>query len=1123
MDWPMRSKMAVLLVVASALPLIIAALIDRREGQQRLLANTAALLAARGDQLRGEIDEFHRAYQRSVDRVARFPTIVALAARSPANENRPLASAARAILDVYPASDTQIRGAALLDLAGNVRAATDSALVGKNLAFHRFVRDALRGTAVISDVYVDALAPGADPTIAYLAPVIDSNRTLVGVSALWVHASALWSTMRAANGLAGPGSFAVLFDHDGIRIAHTYSQEIVFHSAGQLAPATMSDLVGEARFGPQTKALLEDIRSFPLQFERSLSATPDTAMFHGLAPVNRRWNYGVGRRLEAVPWTLFYMIPDGSLNAQITALTWHKLRFAAGIVLIALIAGAAFAVVILKPVQALSTATDALGRGDLTARVAAPAGDELGRVGGSFNAMAARIEAQASALQFERDELERRVNERTATLAKTADDLRGSEERTRLIVETALDAVITIGADGVISGWSAQAETTFGWAHHDAVGRLLETTIVPERYRDAHRQGLGRYLATGKAVVLNRRLELTGLHRDGHEFPIELSITPIKTGDAVSFSAFVRDITDRKNAEEKVQAQLGRLNLLQQITRAVGERQDLRSVFQVVINTLEDRLAVDFACIFLYDDTLRTLSVASVGSASAPAAGAIGLIDGAQVATDQNGLARCVRAELVYEPDIGDLPFPFPQQLAGAGLRALVASPLLVDKRVFGVLVVARRASESFTSGECEFLLQLSEHVALAARQAELHDALRLAYDDLRLTQNTVVQQERLSALGQMASGIAHDINNAISPVALYTESLLETEPALSDRGRGYLQTIARAIDDVAATVARMREFYRQREPQLTLAPVPLNRAARDVIALTRARWNDMPQRRGVMIEMRTDLDANLPAIMGVENEIREALTNLIFNAVDSMPEGGEITVRTHAARPTSGVSGAPQSVHIDVVDTGIGMDEATRRKCLEPFFTTKGERGTGLGLAMVYGVVQRHSAEMEIHSAVGTGTTVRLSFSPAPNINAGLIDQPPPDIAATPLRVLVIDDDPLLLKSLRDTLQFKGHSIVTANGGQLGIDAFKEALERGEPFPVVITDLGMPYVDGRKVAAAIKALAPSTHVILLTGWGHRLIAEGEMPAHIDTVVSKPPKMHDLAAALAQGARNMKQ
>src|SRR4249920_30310 len=203
--------------------------------------------------------------------------------------------------------------------------------------------------------------------------------------------------------------------------------------------------------------------------------------------------------------------------------------------------------------------------------------------------------------------------------------------------------------------------------------------------------------------------------------------------------------------------------------------------------------------------------------------------ENAIVPIDENGLARCVQGHVVYEPDIAQSKFSFPARLASAGLRSLVIAPLLVESQVFGVLISARRRPDAFSSGECEFLRQASEHTALAAHQAQLYSALQRAYDDLRTSQQQIMQQERLRALGQMASGIAHDINNAISPVALYTESLLEREPNLSDRARDYLETIQRANEDVAATVARMREFYRPREADLVLSPVNLNDVAEDV------------------------------------------------------------------------------------------------------------------------------------------------------------------------------------------------------------------------------------------------------------------------------------------------------
>jgi signal transduction histidine kinase/ActR/RegA family two-component response regulator len=582
--------------------------------------------------------------------------------------------------------------------------------------------------------------------------------------------------------------------------------------------------------------------------------------------------------------------------------------------------------------------------------------------------------------------------------------------------------------------------------------------------------------------------------------------------------AFNHMLTQIQDQHVKLNTQLASLHLLQHITRAIGERQDIQSVFGVVLQSLEDSLPIDFGCVCFYDAAAQILTVSMVGPRSAAFAPALRLTEHEEVPLGQNGLSRCVAGELVHEPDVREVDAAFPQRFAGAGLHSLVIAPLLVENRVSGVLVAARREAHAFQSSDCEFLRQLSEHVALASHQTQLYNALQQAYDDLRQTQHTVMQQERLRALGQMASGIAHDINNAISPVSLYTESLLEREPNLSERARSYLTTIQRAIDDVAATVARMREFYRQREPQLELALINVNRIVEQVVELTHARWSDLPQQRGAVIELRQELAETAPEIMGAEGEIRDALTNLIFNAVDAMPDGGTLTIRTLVgeSQPSDDDASTFQQVSIEVCDTGIGMDDETRRRCLEPFFTTKGERGTGLGLAMVYGMVQRHSAELSIDSEPTKGTTFRLTF-PAYTPAFTATVRIPAAVFAQRLRILLIDDDPLLIKSLQDTLEADGHVIAAANGGQTGIDTFVAATAKnGKPFEVVITDLGMPYVDGRKVAAAIKTASPRTPVIMLTGWGQRLVAENEIPPHVDIVLSKPPRLHELRSALAE-------
>jgi PAS domain S-box-containing protein len=688
--------------------------------------------------------------------------------------------------------------------------------------------------------------------------------------------------------------------------------------------------------------------------------------------------------------------------------------------------------------------------------------------------------------------------------------LRASEQRNRLIVESALDAVVTIDGAGVITGWNSQAEAIFGWQRSEALGRRVDEIIMPERFRGAHREGLARHIATGDRSVLDKRVELVALRRDGEEFPIELSITSIGTDDTLSFSAFVRDITERKVAETRLQTQRDRLHLLEQITRAIGKRHDVESIFQVVVRTLEDRLPADFVCICRYDRVAHMLTVANVGVGSEPLGRELGMVEKGEVPIDRNGLSRCVAGELVYEPDLAEVDFPFPVRLAREGLRSLVIAPLAIEDEVFGVLVVARVRAEAFLSADCEFLRQLGEHVALAAHQAQLRDSLQRAYDDLKLTQQAALEQERMRAIGQMASGIAHDINNAISPVAVYTQSIIERDLALPQEVREYLELVGRVTKDVAATVGRMRDFYRGDE-EVELVPLDLNELVPQVIELTRARWSDMPQQRGTVIKVSSELGSGLPQVMGNASELREALTNLVFNAVDAMPEGGTLTIKTFVDVESRN----RRRVRLEVCDTGPGMDEEIRNRCLDPFFTTKGERGTGLGLAMVQGVALRHKAELNIDSAPGKGTCVVLEFGAVRDTQQARKSTEVPT-ANIPRRLLIIDDDPAVLTATAIVLKTMGHDVITADGGQAGIDALRGALAAGETFDVVITDLGMPYVDGNQVARSVKELCPTMPVVLLTGWGRRLTTGEKAPAHVDFLLPKPLDLGELRDVLAR-------
>jgi signal transduction histidine kinase len=395
--------------------------------------------------------------------------------------------------------------------------------------------------------------------------------------------------------------------------------------------------------------------------------------------------------------------------------------------------------------------------------------------------------------------------------------------------------------------------------------------------------------------------------------------------------------------------------------------------------------------------------------------------------------------------------------------------------------------------------------------QVRLTEGVQKAYDELRRTQQIVVQQERLRALGQMASGVAHDVNNALSPVVAYSELLLSTLPDLPETSRQYLETIHKSGEDIAQIVARMREFYRRRSDTEPLLRVNISQVIEEVIDLTRPRWRDVSQRQGISIQIHRELDPKPLLLLSDPSELREALINLVFNAVDALPQGGKITFLTRCINRAP--EGAPPQwqLQVEVRDNGIGMDEKIRQRCLEPFFSTKAQRGgTGLGLSMVYGMMERHEGTIEIDSAPGHGTCVRLTF-PIRDKSSQIAPSTAPRAEQNrSLYILCIDDEPQIRQLLNDCLTKFNHQVTVASTGKSGLELFRAAMLRNHPYEVVVTDLGMPEVDGHQVARTIKAESPSTPVIMMTGWGTMMKEDGETSPEVDAVVGKPPRIQEL-------------
>ncbi len=442
------------------------------------------------------------------------------------------------------------------------------------------------------------------------------------------------------------------------------------------------------------------------------------------------------------------------------------------------------------------------------------------------------------------------------------------------------------------------------------------------------------------------------------------------------------------------------------------------------------------------------------------------------------------------------------EALLAQGVRTFSGLPVMLGDRLLGVLAVSDREGRPLGEADEALLRALVGQAAVAIQNAQLYEDARAheiearrALDELRRTQEQLVRMEKLRALGEMASGVAHDFNNVLA-VILGRVQLLQRK--LEDPTfQRWLAIVEQAALDGAQTVRQIQEFTRVRRDQPTQT-VDVNQAIRDAVEMTRTRWRDESQSRGVPIQLALDLGA-VPPVDGQPSELREVLTNLILNAVDALPRGGQIRIATRERG---------ERVEVTVADTGVGMSESVRRRIFEPFFSTKGPSGTGLGLAMVYGIVSRHGGEILVDTVEGAGSTFTIRL-PVGRPRAALAKRAP-TVDVESVRVLVIDDEPFVRDTLGDILRQQHHDVVVADDGVSGLARFREGA-----FDLVMTDLAMPGMSGWQVAQAVKAARPTVPVVLVTGWGVEVEAD-ELQTHgVDRVMTKPFRYEDVQEVLA--------
>ena len=403
-------------------------------------------------------------------------------------------------------------------------------------------------------------------------------------------------------------------------------------------------------------------------------------------------------------------------------------------------------------------------------------------------------------------------------------------------------------------------------------------------------------------------------------------------------------------------------------------------------------------------------------------------------------------------------------------------------------------------------------HQALQNQNALLEEKVRQRTGDLertlselRASQQQQVQQERLRAFGEMSSGVAQDFNNQLTVLIGYSDLLLLNNAQMVG-GRPlavrYLQTLRASAQESAKIVGRLKEFSRRREAEEVFLPINVPKLARETAELTQPKWRNRARAAGRQIAVRLELEP-VPDVPGNAAELREVVTQLIFNAVDAMPEGGTITLRTRAGNDGHTI--------MEVTDTGIGMSDEVRRRCLEPFFTTKDHTaGAGMGLSIVYGIIQRHDGKLEFDTRPGDSTTVRiiLPVHPAAASDGDALGAMRP---GRPLRVLLVEDDPMVREVVSEYLRRDEHEVSTAVTGSEGLEKY----DAGE-FDLVVADLALEGINGERLAAEIKQRGANTPIILLTGFDDQLLASDEKRKNIDAVLRKPLAPSELWRAMAR-------
>ena len=570
---------------------------------------------------------------------------------------------------------------------------------------------------------------------------------------------------------------------------------------------------------------------------------------------------------------------------------------------------------------------------------------------------------------------------------------------------------------------------------------------------------------------------------------------------AGAFHQMLEDLRASTQRLEDLVFKLGTLNEVVELSARIPKIQDLlASVLQSTMRAVR----ANIGSIMLLNQEELTLRIAA--SRGLPE----GLQDEAEIRVGEGIAGKVAQVgEPIIVDDIETDPRFAKLNDPRYGTGSFMCMPVRVGDRVIGVLNLAKKEDQSggsviraFTPTDLQFLNALMTYIGYAVDNARLLDEaqdaarkLQSVVDDLKATQAHLVRGETLSAIGKLASGMAHHLNNLFAVILGRLETLLVKVP--DQEARRYLEIVQRAAQDGAEVVRRVQRFGRV-QPVSRTVPVDLNQLAQEVLELTRPRWHNEALLRQIRVDTALDLGAIRP-VAGELAPLREVLMNLLLNGIDAMPDGGRLILKTWMSGP---------DVHCSVSDTGAGMSEEVRHRALDPFFTTKGPKSTGLGLSVTYGIVQRHNGKLEIESTPGRGTTVTITL-PAMGTTMPAPAASPALVTPSQLRVLIVDDEPEVRSALADMLGIAGHTAFQAAGGREAL----AWLEAGQPVDLVLTDMGMPGMMGSEVARAIRGRWPHLKIGLMTGWDETEGLVADATSIVDFTLAKPFELKALTRA----------